>query len=314
MANPPTYRRSVEKPYRRLVLASGRVVMGLGVAAAIGVGAAAMARQEPATVTVAASPVVVTPPAAPPPQVVVQPAPVVIQPPPAPEPPPAPVIRPRAPTPLLIPECLYEFDWLGDRPQCNWDNGFPAISGDGKTIAFLSSWSGPSDEQLGAAVAFLDVRTAKRVRTLTLYRHSGMTDMTDAETYQLYRKLPRRVDEVQKVLDRAGYRSMQDLGTGYAESPEPEPTEAPTRVYAEFNGENVRAIDPATHEVLWQGRFAAPRPVRDLDDDDDCDGFSLASTSAWWDPETRVAYVQQGYNFGGCMCGSGSYELVRRMP
>jgi hypothetical protein len=85
-----------------------------------------------------------------------------------------------------------------------------------------------------------------------------------------------------------------------------------SRVHAEIDGQLVRAVDPATHRVLWQDRFRSPAP-RGRDPDDDCGGWGLAAASVWWDPRTRIALVEQRYLTGGCMCGSDERLHVRRM-
>jgi len=254
-------------------------------------------------------------------------------PPPAPPPPAPPQPAPRALTPYLDTACI-----LLPGNDCTWDDGFPAVSADGALIAMKHEGGAPSDDSSGApsgepssekslAITFLDTRTLKVVRHDVLYsleEHRGLSrapsqaavdeaevERIDRARGDLYGKIGQRIAAVQRMLDGRGFRTLQLLGGNQ----DGEKSTDKTRVYAQFQDNAVRLIDPARAAVLWQHRFTVTddEPVV-VDEVMMCGGKSLRDVSLRWEPVTGIVLAQKGYVTGGCMCPSGHQTEVLRIP
>lgn len=238
----------------------------------------------------------------PPPPAVVVNVPPPPAPPPLPEPPPPPT--PRATTPLVNVGCLFD----PESASCRWDPGFPAISADGKRLAKLDYESDPNADLVAVSLVILDARSLRTLSMRSLLDGNGgePPDLTSAATYT---RTMRRGVRAQRLLDDDGYRSLVVLGS----SDEEASPAVLAGVHAEFDGELVRAIDPATNRVLWQRRFASPAP-KGVAPDDDCGGWGPNSTAAWWDPPTGLVLVSHIYRTGGCMCPDIEREFTWRAP
>ncbi len=158
-------------------------------------------------------------------------------PPPPPAAPPAPPApAPHALTPRLDAECLAPGDDPTEhRGRCDWDDGLPAISRDGTTIATLQF---PGDGGRGypsIVVDFVDTSTSRR-KTVTLIA----PDETDEGTVTpaLRAKVARRVASVQRQLDTGDYRALREIPRPAIEGTEP-PTSG---LSAEIEGDAVRVI------------------------------------------------------------------------
>lgn len=208
-----------------------------------------------------------------------------------------PLPPPRATTPLVNVGCRPE------SPSCAWDNGFPAISADGRSVAKLEYDTDPSGELVGIQLVILDARSQRTLRQLAVFASDGSP--ADEPSARLRASTARQAAAAQRLLDDGGYRSLVHLGRSDREA---SPAEL-AGVHAEVDGELVRAVDPATNRVLWQHRFATPAPRR-ADPDADCSGWSLHDADVWWDPSTAIVLVTQVYFTGGCLCGDAEIEHV----
>lgn len=308
-------RRSVEPPRRRR---AALLAAALGCGAALGSAAAVggalhdqPAPQAPPQVTVSAPAVTV----AAPPIVVAPPAPVA-----APEPPPAP--PPRVTRPFLNADCILGGDEVPSR-ACNWDDGFPAVSADGKRVAMYAAIGCEQCDHATLYIRLLDVKTSRVIRDVLIHTEEEQAQMTwtdddnDGKEYATATatraRVKRRAAAAQRILDAGGFRTLDQLGEVNWSNEQPEPHG--TAVYAEIDEEVVRAIDPVSGDVLWQHRFEVPnRPGPDGDPDDDCGGFRFHGSTVWWEPTTRVVLVTQAYATGGCMCPVFDYQFVMRAP
>jgi hypothetical protein len=229
-------------------------------------------------------------------------------------PPPAPVEAPpkpdyRALTPKLDPSCL-GIDGDADSPLCTWDDGFPAISADGKTIVDASPTDDGGRGYPGLMVTFTDAATSKAVRTI-LVLDPNDHDPDNPTNEKVRAKVAKRAAAAQKLIDAGDYRSLIDLGGSTLGSTS---TSADTTgIHAEFAGESMRLVDPATRTTLWRHRFSAPSPIAKPNYELECQGWSLAQVNAWWDPTTRIVVGNLLYHHGGCMCGSSSITQVFKL-
>lgn len=243
---------------------------------------------------------------------------VTVQPPPAepkPAPPPA-----RALTPFLDVGCLTntanEASEEGDivDTRCSWDNGFPAISSDGKTIALVYSNDDGGRGWLNVAVQVIDARTSKVVRDDSIVSADELDPETGTVTDKLLAVATRRVAAIQKRLDDGHYRSMRRIeATGaFAADATPPPG---LRLEQEFRDSQVRVVDGDTNTVLWRGVFDASKeyPPRKVDPDTDtgCYPSHTNDVYAWFDPETRAIAFQVSYGSGPCYCSDAVHHYVR---
>lgn len=244
---------------------------------------------------------------------------------PAPAPTEQPARRVRAAAPRVDPSCILAD---GARPSCSWDDGFPAVSTDGTLVATKVIPDDGGRGFPGLTIRFLDVATSTIVRDVVVLDPDEVSwDFYDEDLAQndepgarrraqLLQVMKRRAAVAQKLLDDKGYRPLEHLGTSIQPAAlEPAGT-APRgdRVYAEFDQQAVRAIDPATSTALWSHRFDVPAPAQP-DPDADCgSSFELHSLSVWWDPEMRIVLGTSAYHTGGCLCPTLELEQVVRLP
>jgi hypothetical protein len=319
METSPDLFRSVQRPSGRrtrlIAVAGATVALLAGCAIGHVVGERSM------TVIPVPTPITIEAPTVPAPVVNVNVPPPPAPPPPAPPPPAPPPPALRALAPYLDSGCI-----LAPSDNCTWDDGFPAVSSDGALIAAKQLDGSPSGA-LDLAIAFLDARTGRVVRRDVLhsfdehYILSGIATQVvegEAETQRLerarsalYGKIGKRIAAAQRMLDGRGFRTMQSLGS----SQTGEEWTDKTRVYAQFQDNAARIIDPARTAVLWQYRFGVTDDAPVVEDPAMmCGGKMLRDVALWWDPATGLVLAQKRYTTGGCMCPSGSEEEVQRIP
>lgn len=239
---------------------------------------------------------------------------------PAPEAPPpiaeapAPRSAPRARVPHLIPECLVR---IADEPLdalCAWDDGFPAISTDGKLIAIKNIPDDGGRGHLGLSIQFLDTSTGRVVRdALILSTEEFAFELAPDAATRLRGTMARRAAPVQRMLDARQFRTLLPLGQS-DEAAGDHDSAARTAIHAEFIGHLMRVVDPVAGTILGMHRFTAPAPSAPLADDAMCGGANLAEITAWWDPDSRVVLGVATYHSGGCMCATWDVPGVYRMP
>lgn len=277
--------------------------------------------RRPPAPTLAVPAVVTIPIAAP-----VIPAPVVnvtTPPPPAPPPEPQEITPPaRALTPFLDAECIAitkstsygDADHDDTTPKaCGWEDGFPAISADGKTIAMRYSHDDGNRGWPNLAVTFVDVETSRVISDETIVGADELDDqgrMTD----KLRARVNKRVPAIQKRLDEGHYRTMQ-----YIDSAIPDPgVQAPPglRLEHEERSSRARIVDGHTNTVIWRGEFDVTNeyPPRKIDPDADtgCYPSNTGHIDAWFDPQTRQIALLVSYGSAPCYCSNESHVYVRR--
>jgi hypothetical protein len=286
-------------------------------AAGIGVGVTVYNAQRVEHISMPAPEVTVTVPAATPPTIAVNvPAPA-----PAPDPVVTPVATPteqppRPRTPKIWPQCVYVAPGEEDG-VCLWDDGFPAISADGRLIA---SKHIPDDAGRGnpGLEIWFTLATGKVVgRTVVLSPDEFEVDdgTNSAKVARLQKSVYARVAEVQRTLDDGAYRSMARLGqSNFRDTSSDEPASVHTGVYADIGfGGAVRIVDPATNSVIWQHQFGVAGG-REPNEDELCGGWGLWSMELWWDEPTRVVLASEWYRTGGCMCSDVPVVEVAHIP
>lgn len=283
----------VERPNRRFVI--GAMV---GVLASLGVALIAQIPDRapaPAKVTVI--------PAAP----VVVPMPITVAPPVAEAvilPPPPPV---RAATPFLQAQCLYGEDAPDvDRATCDWDDGFPAIAADGKTIVVKHTDEDGGRGNPNLRIEFFDVATGKRLRSVKIL--DG--DEYDTTKYDaLLLALDLRIAKLNAQLD--GYRTLATLDNIEEQNLEG------TRLRVDRHDSIVRIVDTDSQRAIYHRNFAASvvYPNHKSDPDRECSGLAqLGDISVWWDETTRTLVSAVFYAYGGCMCDGQTDTFVKRVP
>lgn len=194
---------------------------------------------------------------------------------------------------------------------CTWDRGFPAISGDAKSLAILSTPTDGNGEHYGLEIVFHDSETSRVIGRAEVM---SLAELYDATTYEarekLQEKITHRVAAAQKRLDEGGFRSMTFIGP--IDHGEHDGMRTDAVVRGEVSGSAVRLIEQ--DRVIWQGTMIIPRtwPVRD---GEDCDGWTLREQSLYWDSASRTVLSAQRYTTGGCMCGDYDLSYIaRRVP
>jgi hypothetical protein len=274
-------------------------VAGCCLAAGVGAGLAIPRNAAPA----------LPPIVAPGPAVVVKmepPSIVLPEPPPPPPAPLPPIVHPPRPlSPVLDADCMLPPDIVEtDAPStCGWDDGFPAISKDGRTIAMkYSADPGPRGGS-SVAVRFVDAKTSRVTREITLLSPDEF--FADKEARDKVRaQIPGRVESVQRMLDAGQFRAMIPMGSSK------QPLEDRDHMHAEIVGGAARIVDPVTASVVWQGHFGAPAPHVEHPEEAMCSSWNLAGLSLWWDPVTKSVLGQMMYRTGGCMCTDEEIEQV----
>ncbi|MEO7731040.1 MAG: hypothetical protein ABIY55_08725 [Kofleriaceae bacterium] len=248
----------------------------------------------PVSVTVPAAQVVVTPAPEPPPPAVVE----------APAPP-----RPRALAPhLAAAHCLIPIQDVED-PTCAWDDGFPAISRDGRLVATRYQPEDGGRGYPGESIHLIDVKTGRVVRDALVLSPDEYSEAPKAQA-KLRVTMARRAAAIQQVLDAGEFRALSVLGA-QRDGQDVEPPDA-TKIHAEIVGGMMRVIDPATTTVIGQYGFgvASRHPAKP---DGECSGWTMAQIAVWWDPATKVTLGTPTYYTGGCMCPSETLEQVGRL-
>lgn len=233
----------------------------------------------------------------------------------------------RAATPRLWAQCV-DLNAADRATECGWDDGFPAISRDGTTIAMKVIPDDGGRGYPGLFVRLLDTASGRVTRTIEIlnpdhYLEPSDTDddATRAKVKRLNTAIAARVKSTQALLDRGGYRTLAALGAwddmaGHDPDGEPaaDPIAAHDTTFAEVTGDAaVRVIDPATRGVMFQHQFGIKDPSPGTSDDD-CSGWMLRDVAVWWDPQTRVVVASLSYGTGGCMCGIYTHEQIARAP
>lgn len=218
----------------------------------------------------------------------------------------------RALKPELDPSCIAADLDTDLQPVCTWDDGFPAISGDGTTLVSASPPDDGGRGNPGLRITFIDLATQKVVRSI-LVLDPDDHDPDNPNNDKVRAKTAKRAAEAQKLIDAGDYRSLISLGENTADSISTSTSPDTTGIHAEFSGSSMRLVDPATRTTLWRHRFSAPSPIAKPNHEQDCQGWSLAQVDAWWDPSTRIVIGNLLYHHGGCMCGSSSITQVFRL-
>lgn len=271
----------------------------------------------PAKTIVQAVPSIVTvqvPAPAPPPPVVN----VTVQPPEPIEPPDVATPAARALTPFLDANCIARTDALeiegAGAATCAWDDGFPAISADGKTIALKYSNDDGGRGFLNVNVRFIDAQTSKVLSDHVIVAPEELDDVGQA-TDKTRALAAKRVAPIQKRLDSGHYRTMQRIEpTGIIAADEAPP--AGMRVeHAQWESP-VRVVDADTNTVLWRGAFdvAKEYPPKQIDPDTDtgCYPTNTSDVNAWFDPSTRIIAFEVSYGSAPCYCSSTVHHYARR--
>lgn len=301
---------------RRTMLTASAVLAAM-FAGGIGLGTTLHNAPRVEHISVAAPPVTVTVPTAPPPSVTVT------APPPAPPPEPAPVVAPaneppRPLTPHLWSHCLLVPDGYS-RGVCEWDDGFPAMSGDGTLIAHKHIPDDGGRGNPGLEIWFIDAATGKTVSTSVVLSPDEyeVDDGTNSGAVtKLYERVTARAAKVQQTLDAGAYRTMAHLGSGgpFNGNEPTTRTTPPSTTYADIDNGSVRIVDPALNRVLWQHTFGVPGGRASDDPDVMCGGWGLWNMDLWWDPTTHVVLAAEWYRTGGCMCSDEGVVEVARVP
>lgn len=309
--SPPVWTRPAKlrmRAFRAIPLLGGVAVIGVSLVAGM------LLADESAAPAIVAIPVPVQLPAP-----AVQPAPITVTV-AAPTPP---VVDPpvfvdyRATTPLIDTDCIVGDDGglttspAVEKPTCAWDSGFPAISVDGSQIVEAHVPADDGRGNPGLIVVFTDVATSRQVRSITVLDPDEI-EFGKPPDAQLRAKLRKRAAAAQRLIDARKFRSLIDLGSHNAGNEAGMPGD-PTTIHAEYSGDTMRLLDPATKTALWRHTFSAPSPWAKPDPDKECQAWYLAEVQSWWDPEKRVVLGRLFYHHGGCMCGSTSIPQVFRL-
>jgi hypothetical protein len=312
---------SISRIYRRIyrrtgaVLAASTLLVTGSIVAILAI-APAPAQRDAAPVMQAAAPLIAvslsSPPAppAPPAAPLAPPPPASPAPAPAVEPAPSVPVRPRAITPRLDAACIVNV--TPSDAACGWDDGFPAISGDGVLIAVkrIPDDGGAMAQPPALSIDLLDVRTARVVRQLPILSGDEYVSDDDARWPALRALIARRVATAQKALDRSKFRTMVRLGSNRRTD-----SESPT-LRAEFEQDAVRVIDTNGPSVVWQRRFSVEQPLLSPADDggpSPCHLVSASEIVLAWDPPSRTIHARVEYMSSPCHCENPRVEYVERV-
>jgi hypothetical protein len=211
--------------------------------------------------------------------------------PPAPPPEPAPVAKPapqvRAASPAIDVQCL-----IGnheDDHACAWDDGFPAISLDGKTVvSTFDPVMGSPRGGSGFGLELIDVATSRVLRSTILTL--GWSDEADDPA-----EVAKHYAELQRWFTPAKYRTLAVLPISN------EPGE--TGLRAEVENDSIRVIDNQTSTALWRYRFEIPKPTIDPESDAvHCHVSSARAGGAYWDAKTRTVIATALFVESPCSC------------
>jgi hypothetical protein len=270
--------------------------------------------------------IVVNVPAQPAPPVTVQMPPPVAPPAVVPSMLPAPVavleLEPlRALTPHLWTPCVLRTKGSDDLAQCEWDDGLPAISADGKRIAVKENQDDGPRGLWNLAIVVIDAATSRVIARMPLVEmsESEKQETQDEPSAELARIVQRRVAATQSMFDVGGYRTMDrlskvpsDIGQGqelmtYLQ-------EAKQVVFAIGDSAAIQVIDPFRKKIIWQGRAPIPDKDKVEDETDMCGApWGLDDVEGWIDPVSRTAILSLTYRSGGCTCPDGGGYMALQL-
>lgn len=296
-----------------------KTLLGVVTTSAIAaIGVAFLDRKEPPKAIVQAVPSIVTV-EVPTPAVATPPVVNVTVQPPAPEPEPATISPPaRALAPFLDANCITRTDLTADTDgaatSCAWDDGFPAISGDGKTIALRYSRDDGGRGFLNVAVQFIDAESSKMLSDHTIVAPEDL-DEQGLATDKTRALAAKRVAKIQKRLDEGHFRTMRRIEPSDIVPADVEPPKGLRVEHGQWESA-ARVVDGDTNTVLWRGEFNAsteypPRKV-DPDTDTGCYPSHTNDVFAWFDPTTRSIAFQVSYGSAPCYCSDEIHHYVRR--
>ena len=199
-------------------------------------------------------------------------------------------------------------------PACSWDDGFPAISADGTLIVDAEIPDSGGMGAPGLSILFTNAATSKVVRSVNVLS-PGEIPYGEAMSDKMRATVRKRTAAVQKDIDAKGFRALVTLDDIAMPAGSEIPLD-PNRpgVYAEYAGEVMRLLDPQTKTEIWRHRFSSPSPwTTKPDPDKECQGWTFARLSTWWDPTSRTVFAKLLYHYGGCMCGSASIPQVFKL-
>jgi hypothetical protein len=309
MATPDWTRPSLKPRLRRAVPIIASLSCGLAFAIGMTVGSQSSSR----VLVPIVAPVQVTIAPAPAPVVVMQPAPT-----PAPPVPPPP--QPHVTTPNIAAHarCLALAEGAPADAACVWEDGFPAVSADGALVATKYMSADPSGGGIsGQSIHFIDVKTGRVVRDeLVVLWNEYTTEPTALATLRV--KILERADEIQRTLDARKFHTMLALGDttfalGDNSLDQDEVHTDATKIHADFNGDLIHIVDPATATVIGRQKFGVPSPHKPDDMDSPCTNWEMRRLAVWWDPATKVTLGISEYKRGGCLCSDEVIEEVHRM-
>jgi hypothetical protein len=206
----------------------------------------------------------------------------------------------RAAAPVLDVTCLLSRE--SQDPACAWDDGFPAISLDGKTIVTKF------DPNLGGArgipglgLALIDVATSRVLHTATVL--DGWEEEVAAKD------VAQRVAGVKRWFDPTKFRTMSILHDALSSLDA-------TALRAESVDGAVRVVDPTTGVALWRYRFPTPSsPVSANPKGNSCHLNGNGNvTEVAWDATTRTVLATAEFGTSPCYCIVETVSHAQRIP